>query len=987
MEERVIQLIKNEDKKNPLSDEQIAKKLSIFRENVTTIRNKYNIQNSRERRNRLLVQDIKKLIEEHGDLSVRKLTRLLNDQGYDVGKFVIGSLKKELEEIQEFKPIKTEKEKHLDLIQDETSSEKALKEKSQNASDIFSAFIGYDGSMKSQISRAKAAILYPPYGLHTLIYGPSGVGKSFLAEMMYKYAVKIRNYRENIPFYEFNCADYADNPQLLLTQLFGYNKGAFTGAVVDKPGIVEFCDGGILFLDEIHRLTPKGQEMLFYLIDKGKFRRLGEIDTQRKSTVMIIGATTENPESTLLLTFRRRIPMLIEIPPIKDRPLSEKLQFTQNNFMTESRRIGCELQVKEDVLKCLLDAEYQGNLGQLKSDIQVCCAKAFLDAKIRHKDTIVVRLDSLSEELKESYDDRLVRKEINDLIYSDIYYSPEDNIVYEQSAIERSKNIYDELDYKYEEMKRQGISKTKISGVLSQELEKTLSKYIKNVENYKFSLQEVSSIVGDKILNITKEIYENAKKSLPSLRNTIIFPLAIHINMAMERVRSNKGINNLNLKAISEQSPKEYTVAKKIVKIIQQKYYINLLEEEIGFLAMYFKNFQSHSQMNKEKIGLLVVSHGKVACGMSETANTIMGTDYAVGLEMNFQDSPSSMIDKVINVVKQIDQEKGCLILADMGSLTTMGGKIERETGISVRIVARADTLMVIEAIRKVLWTSKSLDQIAEELDIKNNGTLQTKEKNNQELKDKDKQNVILCLCITGEGVAKTVRNHIRTYLEEDLKNITILTKGYIEGEKVENIIESIAKNYRIVAVVGTIDPQVMGYPFISVTEIFKSQGLDKLQRMIKRHNLFEENHLNEVIKSENIFVNPRYTYKDEVIDNAINKLIKDGYVKPEFLLSVYKRESQMTTYLEGGIAIPHGYTELVTKPVISITKLDNPIIWDGVNFVDIIFVLALNENSKKYFDELYSIISNKSLLSAIRSSQSSEEILNILCINTKPVK
>ena len=99
---------------------------------------------------------------------------------------------------------------------------------------------------------------------------------------------------------------------------------------------MELCNGGILFLDEVHRLPPEGQEILFYLMDKGRFRRLGEVDTQRESHVMVIAATTENPQSSLLLTFRRRIPMVIEIPSLKDRPAGEKLQFILRFFQWES---------------------------------------------------------------------------------------------------------------------------------------------------------------------------------------------------------------------------------------------------------------------------------------------------------------------------------------------------------------------------------------------------------------------------------------------------------------------------------------------------------------------------------------------------------------------------------------------------------------------------------------------------------------------------
>ena len=62
-----------------------------------------------------------------------------------------------------------------------------------------------------------------------------------------------------------------------------------------------------MFLDEIHRLPPEGQELLFYLMDTGQYRKMGEANTIRKADILIIGATTENPKDVLLKTFKRRI--------------------------------------------------------------------------------------------------------------------------------------------------------------------------------------------------------------------------------------------------------------------------------------------------------------------------------------------------------------------------------------------------------------------------------------------------------------------------------------------------------------------------------------------------------------------------------------------------------------------------------------------------------------------------------------------------------
>nr|WP_263398662.1 sigma 54-interacting transcriptional regulator [Thermoanaerobacterium thermosaccharolyticum] len=87
-------------------------------------------------------------------------------------------------------------------------------------------FLEKNPSLFSAVEQAKAAILYPPNGMHILILGETGVGKSMFAELIHKYAIEMNRMDENSPFIVFNCADYANNPQLLVSQLFGSKKGA-----------------------------------------------------------------------------------------------------------------------------------------------------------------------------------------------------------------------------------------------------------------------------------------------------------------------------------------------------------------------------------------------------------------------------------------------------------------------------------------------------------------------------------------------------------------------------------------------------------------------------------------------------------------------------------------------------------------------------------------------------------------------------------------
>ena len=96
--------------------------------------------------------------------------------------------------------------------------------------DPFSHFIGADKSLKEAVEKCKLSVAYPKRGMPILLFGASGVGKSLLAEYIYQYAKFIHAIPEDAPFVVLNCADYANNKELLSSVLFGYKKGAFTGA-------------------------------------------------------------------------------------------------------------------------------------------------------------------------------------------------------------------------------------------------------------------------------------------------------------------------------------------------------------------------------------------------------------------------------------------------------------------------------------------------------------------------------------------------------------------------------------------------------------------------------------------------------------------------------------------------------------------------------------------------------------------------------------
>ena len=143
-----------------------------------------------------------------------------------------------------------------------------------------------------------------------------------------------------------------------------------------------------------------------------------------------------------------------------------------------------------------------------------------------------------------------------------------------------------------------------------------------------------------------------------------------------------------------------------------------------------------------------------------------------------------------------------------------------------VRVLPRTDTMMVVEAVRKTMWTDESLNEIADELDkIKLTGTREQSE---------SRKKAILCLCITGQGAAVKLKEHLTERLKSNLAGTVVVTRGYIEDSSIDRIIANTEKEYEILAIVGTINPDSGTYPVYICKPGLQPGGHQAASRHIK---------------------------------------------------------------------------------------------------------------------------------------------------------
>jgi len=201
-----------------------------------------------------------------------------------------------------------------------------------------------------------------------LLTGETGTGKEVLARCIHQEGA-----RRNAPFIPVNCGAMAEH--LLESELFGHRKGAFTGAVNDRPGLFEAADGGTLFLDEIGENSPALQVRLLRAIQEGEIRRVGE-EQDRKVDVRVIAATHRDlAEEVQGGRFREDLYYRLSVFPIDLPPLRERREDIPDlalHFLQQKQPIqqNCPEGFTTRTMDALCRYDWPGNIRELLNEVE-----------------------------------------------------------------------------------------------------------------------------------------------------------------------------------------------------------------------------------------------------------------------------------------------------------------------------------------------------------------------------------------------------------------------------------------------------------------------------------------------------------------------------------------------------------------------------------------------------------------------------------------
>ena len=624
---------------------------------------------------------------------------------------------------------------------------------------VFSKFIGYNGSMEQVIEKCKAAVNYPVNGLTMIICGASGVGKSYLASLIHQYAVESGAVEKNAPFVVLNCADYANNSELLSSVLFGHVKGAFTGANEEKQGLLAEANGGYLFLDEVHNLSAENQEKLFLFIDSQKYRMLGDSKNWQTAKVRLLFATTEDIHSTLLATFRRRIPFEIRIPDFLERSYGERFLLVSSFFQNEAEILKKNICVDSEYFRRMLNLHEEGNIGAVKSKIKVLCAQAY--SQQREEELRITTPGKESSDSFHFYWNRPEKKKwmSSYQIFSNITGCFVSGMNY--SKIEEVLDLFlQTITRRLEENKKEN-NFCEIPPFRHYE-EKCRNSINKILKSYGYRLNEL-------------EIDEFYKMVIAVLFDETFFGAAFKIS------------------GYEKKKYRKYEVMiSRILDAVLEDYNDNVRE----FLQTILTVWLSDKVKVKSKINALILMHGEhSASSMASLANEMIGDYVYEAFDMPIQVHTEELIVKVNDYVRDIETNEGLVLLVDMGSLERMYDKISRNVDGDLVIVNNVSTAFALE-LGFSLFDKADIYRITQMDMSQFNMKMQYYKGLSQ------KPNIIVS-CISGEGIAVEIKEILSRYVNTD--EIDILTMDYSELKKQLN--RGSAEDFHNTIVVFTTTP------------------------------------------------------------------------------------------------------------------------------------------------------------------------------------
>lgn len=750
-----------------------------------------------------------------------------------------------------------------------------------NASQAFQEYSNLSYEMEQVLNKCKISVTYPGSGIPIMLLGASGVGKSTLAHKIYLYAKEMKKISSQAPFIVFNCADYANNKELLSSILFGYKKGAFTGANKDTPGVFEMANNGYLFLDEVHRLPPEGQEKLFSYIDTGIITPLGDETGGKKINVRLIFATTEDVNNVMLETFNRRIPIIVQIPTFDERNSNERMEIIYNLFYDEASILDCDFKISNNVIQALLGFKGKGNIGTVKNIIKITCAMA---ASRQEKELVEVTMEDFIPQY--SFSDGLIKKG-NSNGYTYVKRNEKVSIMQFSDSVENALQIEKSVE----------IIKRYLNGEIE---EKEFVEKIRSVTNevadyliYNIKSSSIELLYNEYVENILKYIQQNY--GINYTGTTIILLTKILVFLNQNRIYLSREYEDQLLKIYKRCEKKLYRqtrLANMFFETIERALDYNANEIFLKiFTVCYFCGIMEQ----EEKIcNGIIVAHGySTASSIASFVNQLFSRYIFDAFDMPYNMTKEEVVTKLREHLKKVDTSKDLVLLVDMGSIWDLTDDISDLVEGNIGIINNVTSEMAL-AVAGDLINRQDLEMSLKKI-VRYNSTVY------RYVRKKEKENVILVSCLKNMKLAQKIRMILEGSLID--KRVKVLEYNY--EKLMKNEIDDLIDIYNILLIISTNEIEVRNLDVLMFNDLLKEEGTSILKQVLNNYYTSDEIDLilDRIVKNLNMTnIMSRLTILNpEILMNDVQQIIRSMELQ---LVLQFEPDLRQLLYMHIGVMV-----------------------------------------------------------------------------------
>lgn len=684
--------------------------------------------------------------------------------------------------------------------------------------------IGVQGSLSKPLQIAKAAILYPTKSLNVLVSAKPGCGITYFVYWMFLFAKESGVVKEDAPFIKVNCRHYKEHLEELDSILFG--RGGDDQAF-DKC-CFSLAKGGMLFIDNVDLLNAHQQSIIAEFLESNFLFSENRNKFIDGSDIFLILSC--NPK--YLSRYNQRIPMIVELPELKDRPLEEKYDLINYFFSMEAINAKRNIELSQEVMEALLLCDYSRNVKELKMEIKKACATACVRVVDDLNSSIEINIYDFNTSIQKSLVKmHLQSKEILNIVGNQNKYIYNFDKKYQDT---QHDDLYDELHAQYKELLNRGINTSTIQEIINNHVTTLFKKY-----NYyqgfdeSYDIEQLSKIVDPQIIEMVQEFINISKIELKkNLKSNVFYGLCLHMNSLLSIQSDTSRIDNEQVKRIVQNYPKEYALSVQFAQQFIDKFGINLSLEEIVIIAMFL--IKTEDEIDNGHPVLLYILHGEgTASSLREVTNSLIKCNNVYGYDLTLEKDNIEAMNEIQSLILKIDNGQGVVVIYDMGSIKTMLDTISKEIDVKIRYIHIPITLLGLDIARKCVQE--------EDIDYVYHTTLL--EFKNLFMPDSTQKEIIITLCHTGEGGAYQLKQYIDQYSKLGIKTIALAISN--RDVLIQRVME-LKKIYNIHCFVGAYDPKLLGIPFISMTKFFENSPED-----IDRILMFEPIHTKKVDYSE----------------------------------------------------------------------------------------------------------------------------------------